>query len=148
MMSSMPRVDTKRVINAPVEKVYEILNDLMILPRWNITVNEITELEKDKYFLKTNVGDMTNIVRENIPNERITSDQEDSPMTKIGYILTPKGEGVEVTLWSEFDEESARVVLEMAGDLFLKSLKVYIDHVMAGGNPEEYKKKLSKINKA
>jgi len=131
-----------------VEKVYEILNDLMILPRWNIAVTEISELEKDKYFLKTNVGDMINIVRENVPNERITSDQEDSPMTKIGYILNPKGEGVEVTLWTEFDEESMRTVLEMAGDLFLKSLKVYVDYIMEGGNPEEYKKKLSKINKA
>ena len=144
----MPRADIKKEINAPVEKVYEILNDLMILPRWNIAVTEISELEKDKYFLKTNVGDMINIVRENVPNERITSDQEDSPMTKIGYILTPKDEGVEVTLWTEFDEESMRTVLEMAGDLFLKSLKVYVDYVMAGGNPEEYKKKLSKINKA
>jgi len=144
----MPRADIVKEINAPVEKVYEILNDLMILPRWNIAVTEISELEKDKYFLKTNVGDMINIVRENVPNERITSDQEDSPMTKIGYILTPKGEGVEVTLWTEFDEESMRTVLEMAGDLFLKSLKVYVDYVMTGGNPEEYKKKLSKINKA
>ena len=144
----MPRADIKKEINAPVEKVYEILNDLMILPRWNIAVTEISELENDKYFLKTNVGDMINIVRENIPNERITSDQEDSPMTKIGYILTPKGEGVEVTLWTEFDEESMRTVLEMSGDLFLKSLKVYVDYIMEGGNPEEYKKKLSKINKA
>jgi hypothetical protein len=144
----MPRADIKKEINAPVEKVYEILNDLMILPRWNIAVTEISELEKDKYFLKTNVGDMINIVRENVPNERITSDQEDSPMTKIGYILSPKGESVEVTLWTEFDEESMRTVLEMAGDLFLKSLKVYVDYVMAGGIPEEYKKKLSKINKA
>ena len=144
----MPRADIKKEINAPVEKVYEILDDLMILPRWNIAVTEISELEKDRYFLKTNVGDMINIVRENVPNERITSDQEDSPMTKIGYILTPKDEGVEVTLWTEFDEESMRTVLEMAGDLFLKSLKVYVDYVMAGGNPEEYKKKLSKINKA
>ena len=144
----MPRADIKKEINAPVEKVYEILNDLMILPRWNIAVTEISELEKDKYFLKTNVGDMINIVRENVPNKSITSDQEDSPMTKIGYILTPKGDGVEVTLWTEFDEESMRTVLEMAGDLFLKSLKVYVDYVMDGGNPEEYKKKLSKINKA
>lgn len=144
----MPRTDIKKEINAPVEKVYEILNDLMILPRWNIAVTDITELEKDKYFLKTNVGDMTNIVRENVPNERITSDQIDSPMTKIGYILNPKGEGVEVTLWSEFEEESSRVVLDMAGELFVKSLKVYVDYVMDGGNPEEYKKKLGKINKA
>jgi len=144
----MPRLEQKREMNAPVERVYEILNDLMILPRWNIVVTEISELEKDKYFVKSNVGDLTNIVIENIPNERITSDQEGSPMTKLGYILASKGEGVEVTLWGEFDEEAMRTVLEMAGELFLKSLKVYVDHVMAGGNPEEYEKKLRVIKKA
>ena len=144
----MPKLEEKKEIQAPVEKVYEILSDLMTLPRWNIVTNEITELEKDKYFLKTNVGDVTNIVTERVPNVSITSDQEGSPMNSIGYILAPKGEGVEVTLWAEFDDEEQRTVLDMAGDLFLKSLKVYVDFIMAGGNPEEYKKRISKISKA
>jgi len=38
--------------------------------------------------------------------------------------------------------------MEMAGDLFLKSLKVYADYLSSGGNPEEYKKSFSKIKKA
>ena len=147
-MIRMARLEGKKDIEAPVEKIYEILDDLMTLPRWNIVISEISEIEKDKYFLKTNVGDVTNIVTERVPYERISSDQEGSPMSAIGYIIKPKGEGAEVTLWAEFPDEEQRFVLEMAGDLFVKSLKVYVDYITAGGIPEEYKKRLSKINKA
>lgn len=144
----MPIAEKKIEIKASVEKVYEILNDYMGLPRWNIVVNEIKQLDSKKYFLKTNVGDVTNIEIENIPHEKITSIQEGSPMKKIGYIFEPKGDVTKVTLWTEFELEDQRMIMEMAGDLFLKSLKVYIDYLVAGGNPEEYKKSFSKIKKA
>jgi hypothetical protein len=144
----LPIVEKKMEIKASVEKVYEILNDYMSLPRWNIVVNEIKQLEPKKYFLKTNVGDVTNIEIENIPREKMTSIQEGSPMKKIGYIFEPKGNVTKVTLWTEFELEDQRMIMEMAGDLFLKSLKVYIDFLVAGGNPEEYKKSFSKIKKA
>ena len=145
----MPRVDKKTLINAPVEKVYGILNDFMILPRWNIVVSEISEIETDKYFLKTNVGNITNIVIEDEPNVRMTSKQEgDSPMEKIGYIFEPKGDDVEVTIWTEFELEDQRSVLVIAADMFLKSLKVYVDYVTSGGDPETYRKRFGKINKA
>ena len=144
----MPIAEKNIEIKASVEKVYEILNDYMSLPRWNIVVNEIEQLESKKYFLKTNVGDVTNIEIENIPHEKMTSIQEGSPMKKIGYIFEPKGDVTKVTLWTEFELEDQRMIMEMAGDLFLKSLKVYIDYLVAGGNPEEYKKSFSKIKKA
>ncbi len=144
----MPIVEKKIEIKASVDKVYEILNDYMGLPRWNIVVTEIEQLESKKYFLKTNVGDVTNIEIENIPREKITSIQEGSPMKKIGYIFEPKGDATIVTLWAEFELEDQRMIMEMAGDLFLKSLKVYMDYLVAGGDPEEYKKSFSKIKKA
>jgi uncharacterized protein YndB with AHSA1/START domain len=144
----LPIIEKKIEIKAPVEKVYEILNDYMSLPRWNIVVNEIEQLESKKYFLNTNVGDVTNIEIENIPHEKMTSIQEGSPMKKIGYIFEPKGDVTKVTLWAEFELEDQRMIMEMAGDLFLKSLKVYVDYLVAGGNPEEYKKSFSKIKKA
>jgi hypothetical protein len=144
----MPIIELKKEIPSPVEKVYEILNDYLALPKWNIVVTECTQLEPKKYFLKTNVGDITNIEVENIPNEKMTSIQEGSPMQKIGYIFEPKGNTTVVTLWAEFELEDQRNVMEMAGDLFLKSLKVYSDYLSAGGNPEEYKKSFSKIKKA
>jgi uncharacterized membrane protein len=133
----LPIAEKNIEIKASVEKVYEILNDYMGLPRWNIVVTEIEQLESKKYFLKTNVGDVTNIEIENIPGEKMTSIQEGSPMKKIGYIFEPKGDVTKVTLWTEFEL-----------DLFLKSLKVYMDYLVAGGDPEEYKKSFSKIKKA
>jgi len=144
----MPIAEQKKEIPSPVEKVYEILNNYLDLPRWNIVVTECTQLESKKYFLKTNVGDITNIEVENIPLEKMTSIQEGSPMQKIGYIFEPKGDTTVVTMWAEFELEDQREVMEMAADLFLKSLKVYIDYLNAGGNPEEYKKSFSKIRKA
>jgi len=144
----MPITEQKKEIPLPVEKVYEILNNYLDLPRWNIVVTECTQLESKKYFLKTNVGDITNIEVENIPLEKMTSIQEGSPMQKIGYVFEPKGDTTVVTMWAEFELEDQREVMEMAADLFLKSLKVYVDYLNAGGNPEEYKKSFSKIRKA
>ncbi len=144
----MPTVEKEIEIKASVEKVYDVLNDYMSLPKWNIVVTEIEQLESKKYFLTTNVGDVTNIEIENIPHEKMTSIQEGSPMKKIGYIFEPKGDATIVTLWAEFELEDQRMIMEMAGDLFLKSLKVYMDYIVAGGDPEEYKKSFSKIKKA
>ena len=121
----------------------------MILNRWNIVVNEVSEIEKDKYFFKTNVGDVINTEYENVPYEKMSSTQENSPMTSIGYIFTPKGDNaVEVTLWTEFELENQRGILQMAGDLFLKSLKVYVDYIEKGGDPVEYKKDFNTIKNA
>ncbi len=144
----MPIAERKIEIISPVEKVYEILNNYLSLPRWNIVVTECTQLESKKYFLKTNVGDITNTEVENIPFEKMTSIQEGSPMQKMGYVFEPKGDTTVVTIWAEFELEDQRDIMEMAADLFLKSLKVYIDYLNAGGNPEEYKKSFSKIKKA
>ena len=144
----MPRLEKKIVLDASIEEVYEVLNDYMSLPVWNIVVNKIEQLAPKKYFLNTNVGEVTNIEIENIPYERMTSRQEGSPMEKIGYIFSPKDKGSEVTIWSEFELEEQRDVLDMAADLFLKSLKVYINHLQSGGTPENYKKSFSKIKKA
>ncbi|GAH40381.1 unnamed protein product, partial [marine sediment metagenome] len=119
-----PKTKLKMELDSPVEKIYEVLSNTLDLPRWNIVVAECTELEPKKHFLKTNVGDVTNIEIENVPNKKMTSIQEDSPMQKIGYIFEDKGDSTIVTLWTEFELEDQRNVMEIAADLFLKSLKV------------------------
>ena len=144
----MPRIEKKHIINAPVKKVYDILNDYSSLSVWNIVVNEVTEMEPKKYFLKTNVGDITNTEIENIPHKKMTSTQEGSPMEKIGYIFESKGERTEVTIWTEFELENQKSVLNIAADLFMKSLVVYVNFIMAGGNPEDYKKDFETIKNA
>ncbi len=144
----MPRIEKKHILNAPVEKVYNILNDYLSLPVWNIVVNEVTEMEPKKYFLKTNVGDIINTEIENIPLKKMTSTQEGSPMEKIGYIFESKDEKTEVTIWTEFELESQMSVLDIAADLFMKSLVVFIDFIMTGGTPEEYEKNFETIKNA
>ena len=49
MVKYLPKTDLKTNLDAPVDQVYEVLNDFMNLPRWNITVNGIEEIETDKY---------------------------------------------------------------------------------------------------
>lgn len=144
----MPRIEKKHLLTAPVEKVYEVLNNYNSLPVWNIVVNEVTEMEPKKYFLKTNVGDIINTEIENIPLKKMTSTQEGSPMEKIGYIFESKGEKTEVTIWTEFELESQMSVLDIAADLFMKSLVVFIDFIMEGGNPEDYEKNFETIKNA
>jgi len=144
----MPKLEKNIEINASLQKVYDVLNDYLNLPVWNIVVTECKQIGTNKYFLKTNVGDVINTEIENVPGERMTSTQEGSPMQKIGYIFSSKEDSVIVTLWTEFELEDQRFVLDMAGDLFLKSLKVYIDFISSGGDPKDYKKSFSKIKKA
>ena len=121
----MPRAETKIEINAPPERIYGILEDSLGYPIWNIVVNEIEEIGPDKYFSKTNIGDITSTVSERVPNERISSTQEGSPMTAYGSVLVPKGSLTEVTLWAEFDKEENEKMLVKAGEIYLNSLKKY-----------------------
>ena len=145
----MPSIELKIELDSPVEEIYEILKDYLTLPRWNIVVTECTELEPKKHFMKTNVGDIINIEIENVPLEKMTSIQENSPMQKIGYIFDRiSSSSTNVTLWAEFELEDQRNVMEIAGDLFLKSLKVYVNYLKVGGDPLKYKKSFSKIRKA
>ncbi len=135
----MPRVDRKIDIDAPPKKVYGIIEDRSGFPKWNIVVKEMTEIEPDKWFVKSTVGDITSVRIEAVPYEKLT-DEQDGPMKKMGYIFKPKGNGAEVTLWGEFDDASMEKMLGKAGEVFLGCLKKYAEFLEAGKNPEEYKK--------
>lgn len=146
----MPKLEIKLITDFPAKDAYDIICDYINLHRWNIVVNGVEQIEKDKFEKKflfdTNVGPVINTVIEEKPPTISTSTQEDSPMEKIGYIVKALDNGkTEVTLWTEFELEDNRFILEMAAELFLKSLKVYLDYLQAGGKPEEYEKVLEKI---
>jgi len=40
----MPKLERNIEINAPSKKVWVVLTDRALIPKWNITVKEITEL--------------------------------------------------------------------------------------------------------
>ncbi|TFG05666.1 MAG: hypothetical protein EU536_01380 [Promethearchaeota archaeon] len=137
----MPRLERKLDIKASAETIFNILDDTMNYPRWNIVVNEITELAPNKHFARTNVGDITSTRTETVKNKKISVTQENSPMTAMGYILNPEGDLVHTTIWAEFELEDQEPILGMAGEIFLKSLKKFAEYLEAGGAPEAFQKK-------
>ena len=137
----MPRVEKTIEISAPQEKIFKIIDEDNDYPRWNIVVNEVKELGSGNYFFKTNVGDITSTRIETNAPESLSATQEGSPMTSLGYVLKPKGDIVEATIWAEFDDQSQEPILGIAGEMLLKSLKKYAEYLEAGGNPTEFNKK-------
>ncbi|MFW9819314.1 MAG: hypothetical protein ACFFE5_06865 [Candidatus Thorarchaeota archaeon] len=55
--------------------------------------------------------------------------------------MEPKGNLIEVTLWTEFENKKLRKGYEKTTDLVLKSLKNYVDFIEEGGDPEDTDKK-------
>ncbi len=137
----MPRVERKIIIKAHLQRIWNVLEDHMNYARWNIPVNEVSEIGPKRHFFKTNVGDFTNIEQEQVPMKSLWSKQEGGPMTAIGYSFEPKGKVVEVTLWCEYEIEDLKPVLETAGDIMLKGAKTYIEFLEKGGDANKFKKK-------
>ncbi len=137
----MPKMERKIDIAASQEKIWQIVDNDDDYPRWNIVVNEVKKLGEGNYFFKTNVGDVTSQRAETNPPNDLYATQEGSPMTSLGYSLKPKGDVVEATIWAEFDDEKQEPILGIAGEMLLKSLKKYAEHLESGGNPDEFNKK-------
>ena len=145
----MPEIETVIEIEAPPDIRFNVLNDFNRAHIWNIVITESKEIEPGKkYFFNTNVGEMTTTRTETIKNKKIAMLQEGSPIQEMAYILEPKGDKTEAKLWGVFELEEQRSIMQMAGELLLKSLKVYVNYLVAGGKPEEYKKSFGKIKKA
>ncbi len=137
----MPKLEKKVDIAASQEIIWQIIDDEDNYPKWNIVVNEVKKLGEGNYFFKTNVGDITSTrIETNSPNS-LSATQEGSPMTSLGYILKPKAEIVEATIWAEFDDAGQEPILGIAGEMLLKSLKKYAEYLESGGNPDKFNKK-------
>jgi len=137
----MPKLERIVEINASQERIWKIIDDDDNYAKWNIVVNEVTKLGEGNYFFKTNVGDITSTRIETNAPESLAATQEGSPMTSLGYILKPKGDIVEATIWTEFDDANQESILGIAGEMLLKSLQKYAEYLESGGNPEEFNKK-------
>ncbi|MFX0043730.1 MAG: SRPBCC family protein [Candidatus Hodarchaeota archaeon] len=137
----MAKIERKVEINSSPKKIYDILNDETLEEKWNITVKKLTTIEPDKYSVKTTVGDIISTVIVRDENKEISMEIEGGPFSKMGYVLTPKGDSAKVMLWAEFENPEQESILGMAGDMLLESLKKYVDFLEDGGNPAEYNKK-------
>ncbi len=137
----MPRIERKVEIKAPVNKVFDILDEPEKFSIWNITVKEVEIIEpKKKGFVKSTVGDFTSTRTETVPNDKISYIIDGGAFNKMGYSVAPKGDGTEATLWAEFDDASQEKMLLKAGEILLECLKKYAEYIENGGNPDEYKK--------
>lgn len=137
----MPKFNIKMEIAAPPVRVYNILNDDSLETVWNLTVNESKKIGEDKYAIKSTIGDITSIITERAENQKISFKIEGGPFNSMGYILTPKGKGAEITGWAEFEDPNQEKMLRKAGEILLNSLKKFAEYLETGGSPETYNKK-------
>lgn len=137
----LPKIERNLNINASISNVFEILSDTKSSVEWNLAVNEIEELGLDKFYVKSNVGDFFYTRTELIENEKISAKIEKGIFDAMGYILAPKGDSTNVTIWGEFEEVKQEKILIKAGELVLKSLKSYLEYIEEGGYPDSYNKK-------
>jgi hypothetical protein len=137
----LTRIERNLEIKTSPKKIYEILNNDELETVWNIIVSESTEIATDKYSIKSTVGDFISTITERVENEKISYSMEGSAFSKMGYIVTPKGDGSEVTIWAEIEDEKQEKMLLKAAEILLEGLKKFADFMEKGGNPAEFDKK-------
>ncbi|MBY9004661.1 MAG: hypothetical protein KGD73_11855 [Candidatus Lokiarchaeota archaeon] len=136
------RMEEKIEIKSSPKRIYDILGDAKIITKWNPGVNEISEKEGGKEFhLKSSIGDINIVDWEEVENERLTWHMKNSTMNSMGYILEPKGDLVETTLWVDLDNKKLAKGYRKVGELTLRSLKNFIEFLEVGGDPEDFDKK-------
>ena len=140
-MNFLTHVERKIEIKTAPKKIYEILNNDELETVWNITVNESTTIAPDKYSIKSTVGDFISTITERLENEKISYSMEGSAFSTMGYIMSPKGDGSEVTIWAEIEDEKQEKMLLKAAEILLEGLKKFADFMEEGGNPNEFDKK-------
>jgi len=141
----LTRIERKIEIKTSPKKIYEILNNDELETIWNIVVNESTTIAPDKYSIKSTVGDFISTITERVENEKITFSTEGSAFSKIGYIMSPKGDGSEVMIWGEIEDEKQEKMLLKAAEILLEGLKKFADFMEEGGNADEFDKKKKKL---
>ena len=137
----MPRAERNTDINAPVNKVFDILNDTKNSNIWNLVINEMIELEPNKFSIKSNIGDFTIIHTETVENDKISFKIEGGIFNDMGYVLESKDNLTNVLIWGEFDDEKNEKMLVKAAEVLLKSLKNYVEYIEEGGDPDSFDKK-------
>ncbi len=136
------RMEKKIEIKSSPKRIYDILIDAEIITKWNLGVDEITEKEEGREFhLKSSIGDIFIVDWEQVENEYVTWHMKNSTMNSLGYILEPKGDIVETTLWVDLDNKKLAKGYEKVGELTLKALKNFVDFLEEGGNAEDFDKK-------
>ena len=140
-MIFIPRVERKIEINAPVKRVFDILDNIGDSAKWNLSADEMSERPEGKFDVKSPVGDFILSRTETIKNEKLSLGIEGGIFSAMGYLLSQKGEITEAILWGEFDDEKNEKILVKAGEVLLECVKNFAEFLEDGGDPEEFDKK-------
>lgn len=135
------RIERNIEINTSQKRVFDILDDAMLGPKWNLAINELTKISENTYAAKSTVGDFTSIRTETVEPDKISMRIEGGVFNSMGYILNPKGDMVNATIWGEFDDEKNEKMLVKAAEILLKGLKNFAEFLEDGGNPDDFDKK-------
>lgn len=135
----MVKLERKIEIESSPENIYNIVKDGINTPRWNLTVSAIS-FEGEKTKLETDFGSMKIVKTEYDINKWTSWFMEESDMNSIGYILTPKKDATEVTIWTEYENKKLSKLFKKNSDLVLKGLKNYAEFLENGGNSNQYNK--------
>lgn len=140
MVIWIPKLDKKIEIESSPEKIYNIVADGIITPKWNPMINAVERDEEKRFKLDTDIGPMTVINSELKENESITWFMEKSDMNSFGYILTPKKDATEVVAWAEFSDKKLAKILKKSTESVLEGLKIFTEYIEKGGKPSSYNK--------
>lgn len=107
-----------------------------------MALDEVIQKEEgQKFLLKSSIGDILIVDTETVENEHVIWYMENRDIDSIGYIVEPKGDLTEVTIWTDFENKKLKKGYEKTADLVLKGLKNYVDFLKEGGDPEDFDKK-------
>ncbi|MFX1365482.1 MAG: SRPBCC domain-containing protein [Promethearchaeota archaeon] len=137
----MPIIERNIEINAPTNKVWEILLNRDFIPKWNFSVKEISELEPGKILMKTNVGDYISTRTEIIENEKICMKADHPEFGEYCFILKEKGDMTELSYSVDYKTITKEKIQARSLEILLKEIKKFVEYLEDGGEPDEYDRK-------
>lgn len=137
----MPKIERNIEIDASSKKVWEVLSDIEHIPKWNIGIKEIKELEPNKYSIKSTMGDYNSTTIDRIENKQITSKVEHPEFTGYGYILNEKGAITELSYWVDVPMITREKIQARSLEITLKDIKNFVEYLEDGGDPDEFDRK-------
>ena len=137
----MPKIENKIEINASHKEVWKVLNDVKLIPIWNINVREITEFGPNRRSVRSTIGDYSYIITDKKKNKWISFKTVDHPdFSEFGFKLEQKGNLTDVSEWINYEIEDHRENLTNSIEYLLASLKRFMDYLEEGGKVELYEK--------